>query len=261
MAFANTVNLRIETNPASQLFVVDNIAPGDSISRTIRVKNSGDIPFTYTVSARMEEGSEALFNVLKIKLEQGDTVLTEGNLSHLSSYTLGELGINSFEEYTFSVHFPSDAGNEFQGLFTKVAFDFVAIAKELPPTDPPVVDPPTGDPDPVDPPPSDEPPIDKPDTEVEEEVPEGSADEEQPLDNDDSMDLEEQEESSLPSTNDEEVRDENAINALDQDESKMNGIELPTTSSPWYNILFLSAIVATGSIALIGVTIKIIRSK
>lgn len=241
MASANTINLKIETSPTSSLFNLSNMAPGDTESKLLTVKNTGDTRFEYKVSSRKELGSDELFNLLSLQIKQGTNVVANTKLNNLSNLRLGELGVGGYKEFDFVVYFPVDAGNEYQELSTTVAFDFIATA--------------------------DGGTYNPPDEETGGETPEYNEPIEKPTDPTKPTDSTPMEPSATPndptnpidSTEPTEVPDE--IIEIDPPDIPSSGIELPKTSSPWFNLLLISGIFIVLSILLLSIALKIDRSK
>lgn len=245
---ANPANLKIETNPADTLFDSKNLAPGNQEIRTLKVINADTTRFSYSLTARKVSGSDILFNKLQLKVEGNGVVLVDSSLGNIAKIAMGELGVGETQEFTFTITFPFDAGNEYQGLAAAVDFDFVATAIITPPIDPPDDDPP------IDPPKDDDPPIDPP------------KDGDPPTDNDPITPQEDDSESKEIITLDdpEEPLGLDEYDILDQTalpEQTLPGIELPKTSSPWYNLLLFSSIIAVISGLLLWATIRMSRSQ
>lgn len=108
------------------VFNVETWEPGKSETKTIEVKNLGTLPFKYRVSASMVEG-EALYNKLDLVIKKGDVEIYDGKLAGLSNLQVSDnLDKDGVENLSFTVSFPEDAGNEYQGLSTMVNFVFDA---------------------------------------------------------------------------------------------------------------------------------------
>lgn len=227
----------ISTSPTSGFIHALNIAPGDQVSSRLEVQNKGNLDFSYSISARMEFGMELMYETLQLKISNhNDTILYEGSVSDLQNLPLGSIARSNQKELFFTATLPLNAGNEFQGELTSVAFDFVASGD--PPTDdPPKDDPPKDDP-PKDDPPTDDPPKDDPprDDPSKDDPPE----DEPPTD-----DPPEQETTDQPMEESTSTEEKSSSDAFAVDTS--SGIELPDTASPWYNILLINSILLIGS--------------
>jgi LPXTG-motif cell wall-anchored protein len=128
-AVESPVEIDIATSPSEYLFIVGNMKPGDWANRVITVKNSGNKDFDYATEAKYESGSETLYNQLDLQVSDANGLLFDGKLSDLKGLDTRSLASLSEEKLTFNVLFPSESGNEFQGLATEVALIFTAEAE------------------------------------------------------------------------------------------------------------------------------------
>jgi hypothetical protein len=222
MASADMVNLKIETSPASGFMSVNHMAPGDEEEAMLLVKNTGDVNFAYTLSARKKAGSDALFDLLLLKIKDGETVIADTYLNSLNRLSLGELAVDGSKEYTFIVKMPVEAGNELQGSSIEVAFDFTAQVQgeeHEPPVQLPVKDVPERTKAPEVPPTPDQPAIPNP------------------------IETDQPAEPALPPATDAQPEHPEDTPVGDRPTSaEPPGIDLPDTSSPWYNMLFMGII-------------------
>ncbi len=254
ISFADTNPLKIETDPASGAFVFTDVVPGDSVSGSIKVQNTGTASFNYAVSSRKLEGNTDLFNHLTIQIVDDGTVISNSKLNSLTNFYLGVLAVGGSKDYTFIIGLPLDAGDNLQRKSTTVAFDFIASAQSggnpppdnvVNPTDPPDIPNDTKTPEiPVTP--------EKPGLSTQPEQPTGqptTPTETHPPGDPASP-------SETPST-DAPVAPEQAVPT----DPAVPGIELPKTSSPWYNLLLISGIFVFLSLLLLGIVLKIDRSK
>lgn len=132
-------------NEGDPIFVVNNIMPGDTESRTVHVENgaSGNRPVAVRGIKTAETGN--LSTVLSMIISENGTDLY-GGASPTGPKTLAEffdesggpdgiplsmLGPGEDTDYTFEVGFDENAGNEFQGK--SVVFDLkIGIAIQVP---------------------------------------------------------------------------------------------------------------------------------
>jgi len=117
---------------ATAIVNLTGLIPGDTISRTITVTNSGSLGFRYAVSAT-QTASSALWTDTADGLQltvstSGGTVLYSGPLSGLSALagpTVLAPGASETLHYDFA--FPASAPNSFQGLLQDLALVFDAV--------------------------------------------------------------------------------------------------------------------------------------
>jgi hypothetical protein len=117
---------------ATAIVNVAGLVPGDTISRTITVTNSGGLAFRYAISAT-RTASTALWtdtaNGIQLTVStSGGAVLYSGPLSGLSALagpTVLPPGASETLRYDFA--FPASAPNSFQGLLQDLTLVFDAI--------------------------------------------------------------------------------------------------------------------------------------
>lgn len=121
------------TDGAPLPFNVSGMAPGDSVSGTLVVANSGSLQLRYAMTTT-GDGASTLDEQLDCVIMQGATTLYDGKLSsafigdpaqgaQAGDRTL-DAGIN--ETLTFTVTLPIDTDNTYQGATCSVDFVFDA---------------------------------------------------------------------------------------------------------------------------------------
>ncbi|ODA41472.1 hypothetical protein [Desulfosporosinus sp. BG] len=114
--------LGISTNPTKELLRVKNMAPGDNASAPLTVLNTGKKDFFYNISAEMESGDK-LYNYLDLVInDQNHNELYSGKLKDLNDLDLGILGNSKNKIFNVTIGLPSEAGNEYQEIFTSMKF-------------------------------------------------------------------------------------------------------------------------------------------
>ncbi|MBU9722450.1 MULTISPECIES: LPXTG cell wall anchor domain-containing protein [Bacillaceae] len=130
--FADEVPVIITTTPESVLFEVTNMKPGDWADRELTIQNRGEEDFSYHMIASRNSGSEKLYNVLELELQNADgDVLYEGSLGDFTGFDPRPLQALHEEDFSLTVYFPTHLGNDYQGLEVEVEFLFIAEG-ELP---------------------------------------------------------------------------------------------------------------------------------
>ena len=130
--FRSAVISMATDHPAGAFVDVSNLAPGDTVTRTVTVENTGAVPFTYAITATNEGGPETALWKNKVKGLQvsvsGDSgEIFAGPISHLagiSSGTVVPAGGTEVLTYVFSL--PNATGNAFQGLAQGVGITYDA---------------------------------------------------------------------------------------------------------------------------------------
>ncbi|SEU09580.1 LPXTG-motif cell wall anchor domain-containing protein [Salinibacillus kushneri] len=121
----SSIEVDIETTTNDYLFNIDNMKPGDWAPRTTTVRNLGIRDFEYKIIVEYDSGSRELFDLLRLDIHAGDKELYKGKLANLELEPR-DLANGSEEDLEFTLRFPTDAGNEFQGLDTQFTITFVA---------------------------------------------------------------------------------------------------------------------------------------
>lgn len=121
------VNIAVEVEDG--FFNIGNLSPGNSEQSTLTVKNVGNIDFSYKTKINYMAGSELLFNTIVLEVSDGEKVIFKGKLSELNSIEERFLRKTSKENLLFSFGLPEEAGNEYQGLSTKLELNVNAKGK------------------------------------------------------------------------------------------------------------------------------------
>ncbi len=117
---------------ATAIVNLAGLIPGDTVSRTITVTNSGSLGFRYAVSAS-QTASTALWtdtaNGIQLTVSTtGGTVLYSGPLAGLSALAgPTTLPAGSSETLRYDFAFPASAPNSFQGLLQDLTLVFDAV--------------------------------------------------------------------------------------------------------------------------------------
>src|SRR3990167_5630110 len=118
------------------IFVLNNMLPADTESRSAAVTNNGSEPRDVKVKAAVQSETGNISTVLSIVISEGATDLYGGSSptgpKHLSDFftesgpsgiPLSTINGGDSTTYTFKVTFDAEAGNEFQGK--EVVFDLI----------------------------------------------------------------------------------------------------------------------------------------
>lgn len=113
----------VEVNP-EKLFNVENMAPGYRGSSELTIKNNGQYDYSYSIKAVFKDGDQIMFDVLMIEIKdvQGNLIYPQGKLNELTNYSLGSISAGQQNQYSVSVYFPGECGNEYQGKKANVDF-------------------------------------------------------------------------------------------------------------------------------------------
>jgi len=133
----STGTINISTTPATALFSMSNMMPGDTSSQTIRVDNAGTAALRYAISTSVVSGP-TLAGQLRLDIYAGatctGTALSSGALgsaavgSNAQGADAGDRGLagGSNETLCFKATLPLSTGDSFQNTSTSVTFTFDA---------------------------------------------------------------------------------------------------------------------------------------
>ena len=115
---------------AGALVNLTKLVPGDTISRTVTLTNTGDVSFTYAFAAS-QAGNTLLWsdavNGLQVTASRGATVLYTGALKNMGTVAVGTpvaSGGTDAVSYVFTL--PVSAGNSFQSLTQDLTITYTA---------------------------------------------------------------------------------------------------------------------------------------
>jgi hypothetical protein len=128
----------IKIDAVGPLFTADNMAPGDNLSSSIKVRNQGNYSFTFSVTTHKESGDDMMFEGLDMEITDGEnTSLYRGKMNDLVQISMGSVSPGTERELVLIVSFPEESGNDYQGKSVSVKWTFVASRSYTPPSDPP----------------------------------------------------------------------------------------------------------------------------
>lgn len=127
---AGTLKLGIPNEGDNAGFInFENKQPGESVEAKLVVKNFGTLPFRYNASAANESDASdvhSLYGILKLVVKSGDKEIYTGNLSGFNKEVNTNLAAGAEETLTFTLTFPEDSGNDYQGKKANIKFVFDA---------------------------------------------------------------------------------------------------------------------------------------
>ena len=119
----------ISTSPESSFIYFENMAPGDSTTKTLTVNNDGNVDFSYSLSATKEAGDKGLYDQLLVTIKAEEEQIFEGNLNDLDKVNIGDIKSFKKEDITFLVELPKYVGNEVKGKSTTVGIKLSATGE------------------------------------------------------------------------------------------------------------------------------------
>jgi hypothetical protein len=116
---------------------MNNMKPGDEMSSEYTIINDGTEGFDYFVDFKFLSGDVDLYNILQMTLEKEGVIIYSGVMSEAEGrVTIGSLAGGEQSVIEMAVTFPWEAGNEYQGKATTVAFEFSASGEPGPSPEP-----------------------------------------------------------------------------------------------------------------------------
>jgi hypothetical protein len=114
-----TLSLTNDKPNEGDLVSVSNLVPGDTVTRTVTITNTGTVGFTYTASATNVNTSVLWTDTakgLQVEAKRGATSLYGGALKNLAIPASATIAPAAADTLTFVFSLPATADNSFQGL-------------------------------------------------------------------------------------------------------------------------------------------------
>ena len=132
-AFSSAVLSMTTDNPVGGFVQVENLVPGDSITRSVTVQNTGSVPFTYTITASSEGGNQSplwknKIHGLQVEVSGSSGLIFSGPIKDL--YSMGTNTVvpeGGTEVLLYVISLPQSSGNAFQGLNQGIGFTYDAV--------------------------------------------------------------------------------------------------------------------------------------
>lgn len=132
----DTIKLTVNSHSTSTA-TMNNMKPGDEMSSEYTIINDGTEGFDYFVDFKFISGDVELYNILQMTLEKEGVIIYSGVMSEAAGrVTIGSLAGGEKSVIHMDVTFPWEAGNEYQGKATTVAFEFSASGEPSPSAEP-----------------------------------------------------------------------------------------------------------------------------
>ena len=134
--------LNIGTSSSSALFNSTNMRPGDTVTGSVDIQNTGSLSGTFTLGTSGANDPNGLLGQLDLKVEDcgvfngtqaptcnGSNIVYTGKANAVpSAVNLGTFANGAKHQYKFDVTLPSGTGNAFQGASATVQFDWKAAS-------------------------------------------------------------------------------------------------------------------------------------
>lgn len=131
-----TIKLTVNSHTTSTA-TMNNMKPGDEMHSEYTILNEGHEGFNYFVDFKFISGDVELYNILQMTLKKEDVIIYTGAMSEAAGrVSIGSLAGSQQSSLLMDVTFPLEAGNEYQGKVTTVAFEFSASGEPSPTAEP-----------------------------------------------------------------------------------------------------------------------------
>lgn len=132
----DTIKLTVNSHTTSTA-TMNNMQPGDETNSEYTIINAGSEGFNYYVDFKFISGDAELYDILQMTLEKEGVIIYSGVMSEAAGrVTIGSLAGGEQSVIQMDVIFPWEAGNEYQGKTTTVAFEFSASGGPEPSAEP-----------------------------------------------------------------------------------------------------------------------------
>ena len=134
--------LTIGSSSSSALFNSSNMRPGDTVTGTVDIQNTGSLSGAFTLGTSNATDPNGLLGQLDLKVEDcglwngttaptcnGSNIVYSGKANAVpAAVSLGSFAANAKHQYKFDVTLPSGTTNAFQGTSASVQFDWKAAS-------------------------------------------------------------------------------------------------------------------------------------
>lgn len=113
-----------------QLFNLAKLYPGQPPSEArqpLKIKNTGESDFQFSISSEFGGGDPRLFDILKLNIVDNEGIeVYSGNLKNLNDQALGTIRPGSSKTFNFTLELPEVVDNSYQALNTSFQFNIAA---------------------------------------------------------------------------------------------------------------------------------------
>jgi spore coat-associated protein N len=133
--------LSIGSSSSSALFNATNLKPGETVTGTVDIQNTGSLPGTFTLSTSHISDASNLLGQLDLKIEDcglwngttqptcsGANILYNAKANAVGTVDLSSFAGSAKHRYKFDMTLPSTIANSFQGASATAQFDWNAAA-------------------------------------------------------------------------------------------------------------------------------------
>ena len=124
-----TLSLSNDKPNDGDLVNVTNLVPGDTVTRTVTITNTGSVGFTYAGAASPANNTALWTDTVKglqVDAKRGATSLYTGPLKNLAIPASATIAPSATDTLTFVFSLPTTADNSFQGLSQTFTITYTA---------------------------------------------------------------------------------------------------------------------------------------
>lgn len=115
---AGTVAVSVE--PTSSALTIDSLAPGETVTKAVEVRNTGSLAVDAIISAAKKAGITDFWTALECRVTCAGTELYAGPLSAMRTASIS-IPAGSSATLNYSITLPSTAGNDLQGDYVRAS--------------------------------------------------------------------------------------------------------------------------------------------
>ena len=119
-------------NHDGAVLTVANIKPGDTLTGTVEIENTGTLDAVLSFQESADTGNTFAAGGLNLLIKQGNTELYNGDFGGYANtvHNLGDLDAGETSEFTFTVSMPADASNANQNKTAGATYTWVTTQKD-----------------------------------------------------------------------------------------------------------------------------------
>lgn len=111
--------ISVAAAPVSEAISVENLAPGQSQSRTLTLTNTGSLPVDVTVTESKKAGITEFYNALNCTASSGGKAIYDGALAGMATAPV-RIDPGQTAELEFAVSIPAAGGNTLAGDYVRL---------------------------------------------------------------------------------------------------------------------------------------------
>ncbi len=117
-----TGSVAITVTPNEALFTADALLPGQTITNTLDIQNTGKSPVLLTLSSKKSAGYSSVYDLLRLTIRQGELTLYDGLLKDVVTVPIGDTALlpTVTQHLETALTLPTSADNTIDNLSTTI---------------------------------------------------------------------------------------------------------------------------------------------